>query len=46
MFDEEAFAEGMKRLREACNAENTGNAADIRVIVKSIVPEYHANKMH
>ena len=44
--DEEAFAEGMKRLREACNAENTGNAADIRVIVKSIVPEYHENKMH
>lgn len=46
VFDEEAFAEGMKRLREACNAENTGNAADIRVIVKSIVPEYHENKMH
>ena len=40
VFDEEAFAEGMKRLREACNA------ADIRVIVKSIVPEYHENKMH
>ena len=46
VFDEEAFAEGMKRLREACNAENTGNAADIRVIVMSIVPEYHENKMH
>ena len=46
VFDEEAFAEGMKRLREACNAENTGNEADIRVIVKSIVPEYHENKMH
>ena len=46
VFDEEAFAEGMKRLREACNAENTGNAADIRVIVKSIVPEYHENKMN
>ena len=46
VFDEEAFAEGMKRLHEACNAENTGNAADIRVIVKSIVPEYHENKMH
>lgn len=46
VFDEEAFAEGMKRLREACNAENTGNAEDIRVIVKSIVPEYHENKMH
>ena len=46
VFDEEAFAEGMKRLRGACNAENTGNAADIRVIVKSIVPEYHENKMH
>lgn len=46
VFDEEAFAEGMNRLREACNAENTGNAADIRVIVKSIVPEYHENKMH
>lgn len=46
VFDEEAFAEGMKRLREACNAENTGNAADIRVIVKSIVPEYRENKMY
>lgn len=46
VFDEEAFAEGMNRLREACNAENAGNAADIRVIVKSIVPEYHENKMH
>ena len=46
MFDEEAFAEGMKRLREACNAENTGHAADMRVIVKSIVPEYRENKMY
>lgn len=46
VFDEEAFAEGMNRLREACNAENAGNAADIRVIVKSIVPEYRENKMH